>query len=136
MHSYSAWHVCLIVAIYVPRCLECFAVFLAEATCSPHVRESGIRNPAIFFLLESGIQKLESGIHNGLESGITALVWNPESRRLESEIQRVGIQNPDAGIWNLEAGIRKPRTFVDSLTWGETCCHNYIKDLPIALWQI
>ena len=38
----------------------------------------------------------------------TALLWNPESRRLESWIQRVEIQNPDAGIRNLEAGIRNP----------------------------
>ena len=36
----------------------------------------------------------------------STLVWNPESRRLESGIQRVEIQNPDAGIRNLEAGIR------------------------------
>ena len=35
-------------------------------------------------------------------------VWNPESRRLESGIQRIEIQNPDAGIRNLEAGIRNP----------------------------
>ena len=35
----------------------------------------------------------ESGIHRfGMESGI----------------QKVGIQNPDAGIRNLEAGIRNP----------------------------
>ena len=38
----------------------------------------------------------------------STLVWNPESRRLESGIQRVEIQNPDAGIRNLEAGIRNP----------------------------
>ena len=38
----------------------------------------------------------------------STLVWNPESRRLESGIQRVGIQNPDAGIRNIEAGIRNP----------------------------
>ena len=36
------------------------------------------------------------------------MVWNPESRILESGIQKVGIQNPDAGIRNLEAGIRNP----------------------------
>ena len=36
----------------------------------------------------------------------STLVWNPESRRLESGIQRIEIQNPDAGIRNLEAGIR------------------------------
>ena len=38
----------------------------------------------------------------------STLVWNPESRRLESGIQRVEIQNPDAGIRNLKAGIRNP----------------------------
>ena len=38
----------------------------------------------------------------------STLVWNPESRRLESGIQRIEIQNPDAGIRNLEAGIRNP----------------------------
>ena len=38
----------------------------------------------------------------------STLVWNPESRRLESGIQRVEIQNPDAGIQNLEAGTRNP----------------------------
>ena len=36
------------------------------------------------------------------------MVWNPESTRLDSRIQRVEIQNPDAGIQNLEAGIRNP----------------------------
>ena len=54
-----------------------------------------IRNPeSSKFLL------LESGIHNGLESGIHF--------GMESGIQRVEIQNPDAGIRNLEAGIRNP----------------------------
>ena len=38
----------------------------------------------------------------------STLVWNPESRRLEYGIQRVEIQNPDAGIRNLDAGIRNP----------------------------
>ena len=54
-----------------------------------------IRNPesSKFLLLESGIQRLESGIHNGLESGIHRF-------RMESGIQKVGIRNPDAGIWN------------------------------------
>ena len=54
-----------------------------------------IRNPeSSKFLL------LESGIHNGLESGIHF--------GMESGIQRVEIQNPDAGIRNLEAGIQNP----------------------------
>ena len=30
----------------------------------------------------------------------STLVWNPESRRLQSGIQRARIQNPYAGIWN------------------------------------
>ena len=47
------------------------------------------------------------------------MVWNPESRILESGIQNVGIRNPDAGIPNLEAGIRNPGPLVDSLTWGD-----------------
>ena len=34
--------------------------------------------------------------------------WNPESRQLESGIQRVGIRNPES------------KTHVDSVTWGET----------------
>ena len=38
----------------------------------------------------------------------STLVWNPESRRLESGIQRVEIQNPDAGIRTLEVGIQNP----------------------------
>ena len=42
-------------------------------------------------LLESGIQRLESGIHNGLESGIHCF---------GIRIQKVGIRNPDAGIRN------------------------------------
>ena len=66
---------------------------------SPHVRESGIRNPANFCCWnpESRDWNPES-----------TMVWNPESRRLESGIQRVEIQNPDAGIRNLVAGIRNP----------------------------
>ena len=56
---------------------------------SPHVRESGMRNPANFLLLESGIQRLESGIHNGF--GIrNPEGWNPESKGLESRIQKLG----------------------------------------------
>ena len=35
-----------------------------------------------------------------------------ESRKLESGIQRVGIQNPDARV-------PESRTFVDSLTWDK-----------------
>ena len=57
-------------------------------TASPHVRESGIRNPANFCCWKTGIRNPQ-------------WFWNPESRRLESGIQRVGIQN-------LEAGIRNP----------------------------
>ena len=38
----------------------------------------------------------------------STVVWNPESRSLESGIQRVGIQNPDAGIRNVEARIQNP----------------------------
>ena len=49
----------------------------------------------------------------------TAFVWNPESRRWESGIQKVVIQNPDAGIRNLGGWDPESRTFVDSLTWGE-----------------
>ena len=47
-----------------------------------------IRNPesSKLLLLESGIQTLESGIHNGLESRIHF--------GMESGIQKVGIQNP------------------------------------------
>ena len=77
---------------------------------SPHVRESGMRNPANFLLLESGIQRLESGIHNGLESGIQKVGirnpkgWNPESRSWD----------PESRGWDPES-----TTFVDSLTWGE-----------------
>jgi len=90
------------------------------ANNSPHVRESGIRNPRNFSLWnpesstrESGIQALESGIQFIMESGIhgsenqnwnpeSALkkVWNPESRNLESGIQRLGIRNPALGIRN------------------------------------
>ena len=58
----------------------------------------GIRNPesSKFLLLESGIQRLESGIHNGF--GIrNPEGWNPESKGLESRIQMLG-----------EAGIRNP----------------------------
>ena len=61
----------------------------------PHVRESGIRNPAIF-----GCWNPES---RGLESGTTmvwnpesTMVWNPESRKLES-----GIERPGSGIQDL-----------------------------------
>ena len=50
---------------------------------SPHVKESGIQNPAFFCLwnpeseaLESGIRLLESGIHgNGIRK--PGLLWNP-----------------------------------------------------------
>ena len=57
-----------------------------------------IRNPesSKFLLLESGIQRLKFGIHNGLESGIQRF-------GMESGIQKVVIQNPDAGIRNLDA---------------------------------
>ena len=41
----------------------------------------------------------------------STLVWNPESRRLESGIQRVEIQNPEAGIRNLGSGIQDLRGF-------------------------
>ena len=51
-------------------------------------------------------------------SFISSRGWNPESTMvlesgihhfgMESGIQKVGIQNPDAGIRNLEAGIRNP----------------------------
>ena len=51
--------------------------------------ESGIQQ---IFAVGIRNQRLESGIHNGLESGI----------------QKVGIQNPDTGIRNLQAGIRNP----------------------------
>ena len=75
---------------------------------SPHVRESGIRNPANFCCWnpESRDWNPESTMVWNPES--TALVWNLESRRLESGIQRAGIQNPYAGIRNLDAGIRNP----------------------------
>ena len=64
-----------------------------------------IRNPTHFSCWnpESRHKKPESTMVWKPES---TLVWNPESRRLESGIQRVEIQNPDAGIRNLEAGIR------------------------------
>ena len=70
--------------------------FIILTYLSPHVRESGIRNPANFCCWNP-----ESTMVWNPES--TALVWNPESRRLESGIQKVGIQNPDAGIRNLDA---------------------------------
>ena len=62
---------------------------------SPRVRditESGIQK--MFLMLESGIQRLESGIQNGMESGIYKL-WNPRNPyempgQLESRIQRLG----------------------------------------------
>ena len=57
---------------------------------APHVREPGIRNPANFCYWNPE----------------STLVWNPDSRRLEYGIQRVEIHNPDAGIRNLETGIR------------------------------
>ena len=41
-----------------------------------------------FLLLESGIQRLESGIHNGLESGIHR--FGMEYKELESRIQMLG----------------------------------------------
>ena len=73
-----------------------------------------IQNPesSKFLLLESGIQRLESGIHNGLESGIHRF-------GMESGIQKVGIRNPKG--WNPESICWDPesRTFVDSLTWGD-----------------
>ena len=81
-----------------------------------------IRNPesSQFLLLESGIQRLKSGIHNGLESRIHRF-------GLESGIQKVGIRNPKG--WNPESRCWDPesrgwdpesRTFVDSLTWSDT----------------
>ena len=57
---------------------------LAVNFLSPHIRESGIRNPTFFCLwnpesgaLESGIQSLESGIQP-VESGIQPhpYLWN------------------------------------------------------------
>ena len=59
---------------------------------SPHVRESGIRNPANFCCWNPESRGLESGIHNGLESGI--------HYGMDSEIQKVEIRNPEAGIRN------------------------------------
>ena len=75
-------------------------VLATHSSLSPHVRESAIRNLAYFCS-----RNPESTMVWNPES---TLVWNPESRRLESGIQRVGIQNPDAGIRNLEAGIQNP----------------------------
>ena len=69
-----------------------------------HVRESGIRNPANFCS-----RNPESTMVWNPES---TLVWNPESRRLESG---KGL-DLDSGCWDPES-----RTFLDSLTWGESC---------------
>ena len=62
---------------------------------SPHVRESGIRNPANFCCWNPESRGLESGIHNvwNLESTMVSI---PESRKLEP-----GIQRPGSGIQDL-----------------------------------
>ena len=50
--------------------------------------------------------------------------WNPESRGLESGIQRIGIPNP--GSWNLESrtsvdSVKWVKLFKDSITWNMVC---------------
>ena len=69
---------------------------------SPHVRESGIRNLANFCCWNpesTMVWNPESPLWYGIWNPEG---WNPESKRLESRIQI------DAGIQNLEAGIRNP----------------------------
>ena len=59
-------------------------------TYSPHVRESGIRNPANFCCWNPESRGLESGIHNVLESGI--------HYGMESGIQK----NPDFSYYLIQ----------------------------------
>ena len=66
----------------------------------PHVRESGIRNPANFCCWNMESRGLESGIHNGLESGIHYGMESGSHYDMDSGIQKVGIRNPEAGIRN------------------------------------
>ena len=88
----------MICLLYLKRLVASSAIKFAPC--------KGIRNPANFCCWNpESTMVLESGIRR----------FGMESRRLESGIQRVGIQNPDAGRgWDPES-----RTFVDSLTWGE-----------------
>ena len=71
------------------------------------------------------------------------LVWNPESRRLESGIQRIEIQNPDAGIRNLEAGIPNPgpscillhRANISVFDWSSIIMRFDMKSFSIAVYK-
>ena len=100
----------------------------------PHVRESGIRNPANFCCWDPESRGLESGIHNGLNPEST-MVWNPESTmvwNLESTMVWIwnplwyGIRNPESR--KLESGIQRPWSGIQDLHgFSYMGRNNYVK---------
>ena len=102
--------------IPVPRTLR------RETKNSPHVKESGFRNPRNFciwnpeswkfLLLESGILGL--GIRNtGVGIRNPTNNSNPESNSTEIDLESSN-WNPESTGWNPES-----KSVLDSVTWGE-----------------
>ena len=99
---------------FLPLTSSSWLVKLKTSNISPHVRESGIRNPANFcfwnpesWVLESGIQLKESGIAPMIG------IQNPSSTDKD--------WNPVPGIRNPQRGIQNPRLSRIPLHWTKHC---------------
>ena len=106
---------------------------------SPHVRQSGIRNPANFCCWNPESRELDSGIHNGLESGIH---YGMDSGIQKVGIRKVGIRNPGPS-WMLLHGDQTEQTTTgkeddesdDGQTKHDTVCNQSLEIQMTKTWR-